>query len=280
LGILYGLSASFFISVMSACVKMTSYYFFLLVATRSALQIVLLHPIIIYQQIDIRKSFRLPQAYFVFGRAIAETISVSCQFYAYQNMNIGDAAAIIYSSPFITGILAAIFLKEKFTLFNLLATIVSFGGVILVSKPPFIFGSGEGDGTQTNFGVAGIAFCGAICTSIAILNVRKIGNSVDTYVLTYYFSIVCCIVPLIITGITGSFELPPCGSRRLLLLTIGLLGFLGHLSFVKAIQLEEAMLVAVIRTVDVLFGYVLEITVFGTTPSILSIIGAFLVVSS
>ena len=280
LGFLYGLAASFFISSMSACVKLTSYNFFLVVAIRSATQILLLHPPIIYHRKDLMSSFKLPTAYFVFGRAIAETTSVTCQFYAYQNMNIGDAAAIIYSSPLITGILAAIFLKERLTLFNLLATFVSFGGVILVSRPPFLFESSESGVDGARFAVAGIAFCGTICVSIGILCVRKIGKTVDSFVMTYYFSLVCCIIPLAITGITGNFQLPPCDYRRWLLLLIGILGFLGHMSFVKAVQLEEAMLIAVIRTVDVLFGYILDITVFGSTPSILSVLGAFLVVSS
>ena len=280
LGILLSLTTSFLISLMSACVKLTSYDFLLVAAIRSATQILLLHPPIIYQRLDLKSSFHRPQAYFVFGRAVAETTSVCCQFYAYQNMNIGDAAAIIYSSPFITGILAAILLKEKLTIFNLLATVVSFGGVILVSRPPFIFGSHYGDVSGARFAVAGIAFCGTICNSIGILCVRKIGNTVNGHALIYYFSVVCCLVPLIITGIIGSFPLPPCGSTRYLLVVVGLLGLLSQLSYVKAIQLEEAMLVAVIRTLDVLFGYILEITIFGSTPSLLSVVGAVLVVSA
>ncbi|EDV28835.1 expressed hypothetical protein [Trichoplax adhaerens] len=265
---------------MSACVKLSSYRFFLIVVVRSMTQILFLQPLMVYQRTNLKSSLKPPQAYYVFGRAIGETVAVCCQFYAYQNMNIGDAAAIVYSSPFITGILAAIFLKERFTLFHFLATIVSFGGVILVARPPFIFGSLAGDTTQTHFAVAGIAFCGTICNSLGILSVRKLGNTVDGNALTYYFSIICCTAPLIITAVTGEFELPPCGSARWLLLFIGLLGFVGQLVFVKAIQLEEAMLIAVIRTLDVLFGYILEIIIFGSIPSILSIIGSLLVVSS
>lgn len=280
LGILFGLTASLLFSVMSACVKLTSYNFMLVVAIRSAIQIGLLHPPMIYQKLDFKSSFRRPLVYYVLVRAIAETTSACCQFYAYQNMNIGDAAAIVYSSPFITGILAAIFLKERITIFNLLATFVSFGGVILVSRPPFIFGSKDGDAGVTRFAVAGVAFCGTLCNSIGILCVRKIGNDINGYSLLYYFSVVSCVVPLTINGITGSFPMPPCGGRRWLLVAVGLLGFLGQLSFVKAIQLEEAMLVAVIRTVDVLFGYILEITIFGSTLSLLSVLGALLVISA
>ena len=277
IGILYGLLASFLFSIMSACVKLVSYDFFLVVAIRCCVQVLLLQPAMVWQRKDILKGCQRPQVYFVLGRAIAGTIAVCCQFYAFQNMNIGDASAIIFSSPLITGILAAVLLKERFTIFNLVATIVSFAGVILVARPPFIFGT-HGSESQIHFAIAGIAFMGAMGTSFAILNIRKIGDRVDSYVITYYFSIICFIIPVIIFSITAVYRLPPCGYARWLLILIGVLGFLGQISFTKAIQLEKATLIAVIRTTDVIFGYILEIIIFGSVPTLLSILGSLLVI--
>lgn len=277
-GILYGLLSSFFFSIMSACVKSVPYDFFLVVAIRSCVQVLLLQPAIVWQRKDILKGCQRPQFYFVICRAIAGTIGICCQFYAFQNMNIGDASAIIFSSPLITAILAAVFLKEKFTIFNLVATMVSFTGVVLVARPPFIFGTNEGE-SQFRFAIAGIAFVGALGNSFAILNIRKIGNRVDSYVITYYFSIVSFIVPLIIFSITAAYRLPPCGNARWLLILIGVLGFLGQITFTRAVQLEKATLVAVIRTTDVIFGYILEIIIFHSTPTLLSIFGSLLVIA-
>ncbi|EDV26351.1 uncharacterized protein TRIADDRAFT_54251 [Trichoplax adhaerens] len=263
---------------MSACVKLAAYDFFLVAAIRSAVQILLLQSAIIKQQKDLSSGCKRPQVYFVLGRTIAGTVSVCCQFYAYQNMNIGDASAIIFSSPFITGILAAILLKERFTVFNLLATLVSFGGIILVARPPFIFRS-QADDAPFRFAAASIAFAASIATSIAILNIRKIGNKVDSYVITYYFSIVCFIVPIIIFSITTSYRLPQCGATRWLLIAVGVLGFLGQISFTNAIQLEKATLISIIRTTDVIFGYILELIIFGSSPSLLSIFGSLLIIA-
>lgn len=278
LGILYGLLASFLFSIMSVCAKSASYNFFLVVAVRCGIQLLLLQPAIIYLRKDILKGCQRPQVYFVMGRAIIGTIGTCCKFYAIQNMNIGDASAILFSSPLITAILAAILLKEKFTIFNLVATIVSFAGVVLVARPPFIFGTHGGE-SQVHFAVAGIAFIGALATSFVILTIRKIGNRVDSYTITYYNSLISFIVPLIIVPMTTHFQLPPCGNARWLLILVGVLGFLGQIAFTKAAQLEKASLVAVIRTMDVIFGYILEVIIFHSAPTLLSIFGSLLVIA-
>ncbi|MEQ2175932.1 hypothetical protein GOODEAATRI_022772, partial [Goodea atripinnis] len=61
-------------------------------------------------------------------------------YYAVQQMPLADATVIMFSNPVFTSILAWIFLKEKCTIWDCLFTVFTFTGVILIARPPFLFG--------------------------------------------------------------------------------------------------------------------------------------------
>ena len=56
-------------------------------------------------------------------------------------MPLGDAMTIIMSSVLPTMILAAIFLKERLRLYKIFCSILVVSGIVLVLRPPFIFGN-------------------------------------------------------------------------------------------------------------------------------------------
>ncbi|KAH9395246.1 hypothetical protein TYRP_021005 [Tyrophagus putrescentiae] len=66
-----------------------------------------------------------------------------------------------------------------------------------------------------------------------------------------------------------------------LLFALAVLSFYGQVLMTKAIQLEEAGVVAVVRgSSEAVFSFVLEVTVFGVQPDMYSILGALLVLFS
>ena len=56
-------------------------------------------------------------------------------------MPLGDAMTIIMSSVLPTMILAAIFLKERLRLYKIFCSILVVSGIVLVLRPPFVFGN-------------------------------------------------------------------------------------------------------------------------------------------
>ena len=56
-------------------------------------------------------------------------------------MEVPDALCIVFACPVVTIILSAIFLGDKLTASKIIAGFQLFIGVILVCKPPFLFGS-------------------------------------------------------------------------------------------------------------------------------------------
>jgi drug/metabolite transporter (DMT)-like permease len=58
---------------------------------------------------------------------------------SYTFMPIGDATAIIFSSPLPSMLLSRIFLKERLGLYMVTCGLVLYLGVLLVVHPPFLF---------------------------------------------------------------------------------------------------------------------------------------------
>ena len=82
-------------------------------------------------------------AFAFFGAAFNSTDLIAIYF-----MPLGDAMTIIMSSVLPTMILAAIFLKERLRLYKLICAILVITGIVLVIRPPFVFGNSIDQGTQ------------------------------------------------------------------------------------------------------------------------------------
>ena len=78
-------------------------------------------------------------------QAVTSNILVLCYYEAMMRLPLGDAGAIMFSSPVFTMIMSVFMLRERCGLYRLLVSIVLVSGVIVVSRPPAIFGDLEVD---------------------------------------------------------------------------------------------------------------------------------------
>lgn len=67
-----------------------------------------------------------------------------CAYQAFRYLSVSDTVTIQFLQPTVTGLLGWLLLKEPFTLREATAGLVSLCGVVLISRPPFIFGHGWG----------------------------------------------------------------------------------------------------------------------------------------
>jgi drug/metabolite transporter (DMT)-like permease len=74
-------------------------------------------------------------------RGVAGFIAISGTYFSLQHLSLSDAMVLKFFVPFLTGISGAIFLKEPYTIKEILAGLCSFFGVILIARPQFLFGS-------------------------------------------------------------------------------------------------------------------------------------------
>lgn len=138
LGVIFAMFSCIFFAFSSLLVKLLQeippqeVVFF-----RSLVQVVFVLPPLIYSEVPVFGDTKhLP---FLCVRGIAGTLALCCQFYAFQHMPLADATVIVFSSPIFTGVLAHFILGEAWGLFDALATLLCFTGVVLIARPTFLF---------------------------------------------------------------------------------------------------------------------------------------------
>ncbi|KAM4032601.1 solute carrier family 35 member G1 [Anomaloglossus baeobatrachus] len=222
------------------------------------------------------------QRIFLFLRGLLGSSAMIMMYYAVQSMPLADATVIMFSSPAFTSIFACLFLKERCSVWDIVFMVVTLVGVVLVARPPFLFGSNRDDldGDYSNHMKGTIAaVAGAIGASLTIVVLRKMGKSVHYLLSIWYYAIIGLIESVIAVSALGVWRLPYCGVDRWLLVFIGVLGLGGQAFLVKALQIEKAGPVSVMRTMDVVFAFIFQAIFFHHTPTWLTIGGALLVIA-
>jgi len=209
-------------------------------------------------------------------RAFAGATTVSLIFYAIRHMPLADASVIVFSVPVMVAIFARIFLKEPCGLFHYFTLFLTMIGVLLITRPPFLFGQST---KQYNFLAPLAALLSTFFGAIVYILLRAL-KDLHFSVIMVTFATYSIIQTTSMAWATGNLCWPKCGTERILVIALGVFSFSGQMLLTIAAQLEEAGLVAIARTVDVVFAFVWQIIFFDEVPNIFSIIGAVLVISS
>jgi drug/metabolite transporter (DMT)-like permease len=228
------------------------------------------------------------------GRSIAGTLSLTCGFFAFTLLPLGDASSLIFTSPILTFILARIFLKEAIGIFELVCGLISLIGVCLISKPKFLFGTdfpllnatmnttfnekGGIDEKQHLLGVVA-ALSAALASAGAYVFVRKLGDvKAETVVGSFMFTAFW--VNAILSLLTNTFTFPSTVTQVAYIIGIGFCGFFGQIMMTRGFALVEAGVASVMRNVDIVMAYVWSVIILHENISVFSIIGAFIIMSS
>lgn len=282
LGLLYSLLASVFFSVAALLVKqIEDMHAIQISAIRCFFQMLFVMPAMIYY----KTGFLGPSdmRIYLFFRGFLGSNAMILLYYAVLQMPLADATVIMFSNPVFTAILAWIFLKERFTIWDVFFTAFTLAGVILIARPPFLFGdriSGiEGDYTDHVKGTVA-AFAGAIGAACTMVILRKMGKSVHYYLSVWYYAVLGLIECIVVLLVLGEWKMPGCGWDRWTLMAIGVLGIAGQTFLTKALQIEKAGPVALMRTIDVVLAFILQFLFLHRTPTWWSLGGALCVTGS
>ncbi|CAO3624291.1 unnamed protein product [Cunninghamella blakesleeana] len=224
-------------------------------------------------------------------RGLIGAVGLAFFFYSITKLPLPDATVLFFLNPIFTAILAAIFLKEVFTLFDMFCSACCVVGIILVSKPEFIFGQHHnGDGSDKNdlldnnedalsrmLGISA-ALIGAMLAAIAYCTVRKIGKNVHFMVHVVYFGFASTIFSFFGMVFIQGTVIPEGSYEYSILIMVGITAFLGQCLLNKSLQLAPAGKCTLVRMNDVFFAFVLSITVLHEVPDIYSTIGAIVIV--
>jgi len=199
--------------------------------------------------------------------------AVGCFYYAITHIPLADATVIQYTNPVWTALLAAAVLDERLRPVEVVGTAASLGGVLLVARPSFLFGS---ESAHLDPAVAGIALLGSMLSAAAYVSVRKLGESEDPLVIVFYFAFVSVIGSL---PIAATEMVWPTTSEWLALLGVGITAQAAQLLMTHGLRRERAGRAMAVGYLQIVFAGLWGAIFFSEIPGIWSYAGAALVVA-
>ncbi|MGB5813442.1 MAG: DMT family transporter [Polyangiales bacterium] len=206
------------------------------------------------------------------ARGLVGFAGLSCYFYAITHLPLADATVIQFCNPMVAALVAAFALHEALRPVDLLATLFSMVGVVLVAQPTFLFATGASlDPVAVTVGVLGAIFSG-----ISYVIIRRLGATEHHLVVVFYFPLITGPASLPILAIEGLVM--PTPWEWLLLLGIGVTAQLGQIEITKGYKLEAAGRASSVTYLQIVLAYTWGILFFQEYPNLWSLVGAVLVI--
>ena len=202
-------------------------------------------------------------------------IGGSLNFYGFQRVPLNEASVIFQTQPAISSILAVFILGEAYDLTQLLCTIFCTIGVILVTKPIFIFGETfakhKNEQSDQVKGVVSLLLSAFVISSQSIA-IKKIIGSINTNLSVFYIGLIPSLLVSCLMLNQGIKEMSY--HKVIAVINITIQGFLGQVLYNRAYKFGDAGKIALMGYSQIIFGYLLDIYVLETTPDFYSTMGA------
>lgn len=198
-------------------------------------------------------------------RSLTGSIALNLNFAAAARLPLAELGALVKSSVLFTVLFGMLFLGESRSWKRIFLTMVGFGGVALVLRPSL----------SMELGGALMALGCAFFASFSALAIRELGSREHPLTVVFHFSAVCALGLLI--GFSHTFVWPQSW-QWVWLLCCGLAGTIGQILVTQALYRAPASMVAPFSFSEVLFATLLGIMLFGDMLSILTVLGAGVIV--
>ncbi|KAF8063348.1 EamA-like transporter family-domain-containing protein [Lyophyllum atratum] len=216
-------------------------------------------------------------------------------------LSLSEATVLTFLAPLCTGIFGAIFLKEKYTKRQALASVVSLLGVILIARPASLFGNTrpgprfanpipaqplligilEGRKQEKRLIGVGLALIGVLGSAGAYTTIAAMGRRINPLHAMASHSFQSTIYAAIAMIVRRTPIVVPNEPEWLtLLIMIGLFGFIAQGLLTMGLQRETAGRGPIAIYTQVVFAAIFQWIFFGTTPPFESVIGALIIITA
>jgi len=209
-----------------------------------------------------RGMYRMARPSLQIARGVLLPASTLFNFLALRDLQLALTASIFLASPMIVTALAGPMLGEWAGKRRWAAILVGFIGVLIVVRP----------GTDVFSPAVIWSVLAALSYSLYSILTRMLAPSETQFSLVFY----SCIFAVVILGpmAWSVAEMPRTPFDALLLVSIGLFGFVGHALLVRASRLVSASKVAPFVYSQILWMALLGYLVFGDVPDTWTFVGA------
>ena len=255
-----------------------------IITVRTVLQLFIFLPFVIYFKEPIHgvDGERLS----LLGRSILGYISFLVGYYSLSYISFTDSQAILFSAPVFTAMFACVLLKEPFGIFNVVTSIITIIGVFLIARPTFLFPPESiVDVFSPEDRIIGLIFAvvGLFTISYVYICMRQLQKT-PTNAVIVYFSIFCIFAGSLTMNInvfvTGKpIVLPPSFFSWMMILVNGICCSLAQVTLVISLKLEEAGLVCLLRTIDVVVAFFYQAVFLNQPIHWTTIVGSVIVCS-
>ena len=222
----------------------------------------------------LHSALRTTQLWGHVSRGTVGVMAMGLNFTAVAYLTLPDITAILYASPIITVILAAIFLGEQVRAVRIGAVLAGLIGVLIIMWPQ-LQGMSEGDDLRA-FG-AMLALTAACFIAVAKILVRKLVGVDPPSTVVIYASFTAIVLSLLTLPFGWVW---PTGAEFTLLLAAGLAGGVGQLMLTTAYTHAEASTIAPFDYSSMIFALAFGFLFFGDLPTAQTLLGAGIVISA
>ena len=251
------------------------------------MQVIVFLPIIVFNQFSL---FGVPgERLALFSRGFFGFVALTSSYFAFQMIPLSDATTICASAPVFVSIVACVILKEECGVFQAFTVVVTLSGVLLISRPTFIFGVEPGNSVTMRMEGTIVAIVSCLSGALIYICIRKLQKT-PSVVVIHTYSVTCIIFSLLTASIIHfCFEeeageigqgiaFPETWLEIGWLVLNGLSGVLAQITLTVSLKIEEAGLVSLVRTSDIIIAFVFQLLFLGNeTIQWTSFLGAIIV---
>ena len=198
------------------------------------------------------------------SRSVINVFSMICWFSAIGLMHFEKAAALGFSTPLFTTILAIILLKEKIRLHRTAALIIGFIGIIVIIRPglvPFEIG-------------AGLLLLSAFTFSFVLIIVKKLSSIDESQTIIFYHLLFSTPIFFILS----LFYWQDINLNQLLIFAfMGATGLLSHWCLAQAFKLSDTTFVMPLQFTKLIWASLIGLFIFSEQPDLWTWFGAIVI---
>ena len=202
------------------------------------------------------------------GRSVLLLTSTAVNFFALIYLQLDQALAILFATPFIVAALSVPMLGEKVGRRRWIAICVGFLGVLLVTRPGF-------GGIHP---AAILSVISAICYSLYNIATRAVSRTDSSETSLFYTNLVGAV--LMTPMLYFVWTTPRSWFIVMLMIVIGAFGALGHYLLIIAHRLAPPALLAPFMYTQLIWTSLLGYMVFADVPNEWTLAGAVVVTAS
>lgn len=211
-------------------------------------------------------------------------------FEALKYMRISSAFTLYNTSPIFTSVLSVIFLKSKFTKFDVFSLLICFISVCLITKPAFLNFLFHSDisGEDSFFGIL-IVLISAFFTSIGILLNKLIAQDFHFIQSTVLYAIFFMFDSLFLSFIKNFTDEKGFGILSnigdftylsfFIVILIGFINFVNINFYTHSLNIGDPVIILPLTYIGIVLNMVYNSLIFGKKTDLLDILGSFMIIA-